>query len=504
MTQTSLLSMPPDVLSRIALQSVYQSSPTSTCASRLRTLSSLLILCRDTHARLSLSTNPYIYGKIFRLFFDVEPIRRRLGTAAIRSTVLAYELQRRLVMLKRLKAFLCKPNDSGLPSPEAMISDLILLLFMLTESDGKNILQLRRLFGNLGVADLCIALLSSSSPPSHSAVRRQETERIIRSLVTIVMWINQEEICESLETTNIVLDILEPFAVQSHAHRHRSSVEFTYFDLSGSLVLSSLAYTRLCIVQRYDIIKHRQLNSLSETSSRVSLTSSDIDIDFSRLTRFHGDSSELDWRLSRSIITNLSFNALSNPDNSHASFETVWSGGWFVPSSEITIYKPMRFRIRAYVPSPLNALVQFVETGEDEEDITRAWFNEGVQFLERVDSLSVSDPITGRTSLYEPRSSDLGARSVIDTIFCGETIAAHDDNSFVDFRIHGRIRNSDGKVALIRKPASADMHDLGVWVFHGFLYCGYSFVGDWWNTSTAKDAPGGNGWFRFVEDKQQR
>lgn len=192
MTRTSLLSVPPDVLSRIALQSVYQSCAALTFTSRLQTLSSLLILCRDTYAILSLSANPYIYGKIFRLFFDVEPIQRRLGTAAVRSAVLAYELQRRLSMLKRLKAFLCESSNHGLPSPEAMVPDLVLLFLMLTESDGKNILQLRQLFGRSGVVDLCIALLSSNSPSSYSAARKQGTEAIFRSLVTMVMWINQE------------------------------------------------------------------------------------------------------------------------------------------------------------------------------------------------------------------------------------------------------------------------------------------------------------------------
>lgn len=159
---------------------------------------------------------------------------------------------------------------------------------------------------------------------------------------------------------------------------------------------------------------YRQSDSLSVPSSRAALTSGNIDADFSRLTEFHRNPSGLNWRSPHSITTTMTSpsNTLFKAENGQAGFETVWSGGWFVRlrpyfslsllqirplfsfslkkvpnlvgSSVFTVYQPMRFRIRAYVPSLLDGIVQFVENGEDEESITKAWFNQGVQFSERV------------------------------------------------------------------------------------------------------------------------
>lgn len=197
MTRASFLSIPPDVLDRIALQTVHQpAAATSDFASRLRTLSSLLILCRGAHASLSPSNNPYLYGEIFRMLFDVAPVQRRLGTEAVRSATLTYELQRRLTMLKKLKAYLVdkmNDNDNSQPRPEPTVLDLTLLLLMLTENDGKNSQQLRYIFGLSGLADLCGALLSSSTCRYNSgAPEESEALAKIKSLAMAILWINPE------------------------------------------------------------------------------------------------------------------------------------------------------------------------------------------------------------------------------------------------------------------------------------------------------------------------
>ncbi|GJJ05816.1 hypothetical protein Clacol_000003 [Clathrus columnatus] len=113
------------------------------------------------------------------------------------------------------------------------------------------------------------------------------------------------------------------------------------------------------------------------------------------------------------------------------------------------------------------------------------------------DSLTVYDPIAGQTSFYQPRTSDHDSATT-DTILYGETTAVH-GATFGDFLFYGRTRSSDGKIFLVRRPANPGMDDLGVWVFSGYIYGGCHFVGDWWNTSTTKDAPGGSGWFRLTK-----
>ena len=47
------------------------------------------------------------------------------------------------------------------------------------------------------------------------------------------------------------------------------------------------------------------------------------------------------------------------------------------------------------------------------------------------------------------------------------------------------------------------MDDLGIWVFRGYLFGRFDLVGEWSNTSTAKDTPAGHGWFRLTKDANQ-
>lgn len=45
----------------------------------------------------------------------------------------------------------------------------------------------------------------------------------------------------------------------------------------------------------------------------------------------------------------------------------------------------MKFRIRAYTPTSSDGLVHFVntDTREEGEELSKAWFNEGVEFSEK-------------------------------------------------------------------------------------------------------------------------
>lgn len=111
-------------------------------------------------------------------------------------------------------------------------------------------------------------------------------------------------------------------------------------------------------------------------------------------------------------------------------------------------------------------------------------------------SLSVHDLNTGRTCSYQPVSAHRES-AFCDIILYGETSTVH-GSEFGDYKFHGRIRMSDGKIALIRRPVEDDDAQLGVWLFSGQVYGGYDLVGNWTNTSTAKDTPSGNGWFRMA------
>ena len=63
----------------------------------------LLALNRATHDALSFTNNPHLYARIFAEKYDTDAAARRLGLAALPATALAEELQRRSLVLKRIR-----------------------------------------------------------------------------------------------------------------------------------------------------------------------------------------------------------------------------------------------------------------------------------------------------------------------------------------------------------------------------------------------------------------
>ena len=140
-TVTALDTVPQEVLEQIAFFSVSHSflGPPST-------LSSLLITNRNTYSRLSITSNPHLYARVFVFKFDIAPAIRRLGPGRTTPCILAHELKLRCLMLKRIRARLDSTEDSvstqesdGLPRHELLCHAYLLML----ENEGKNEEQLR-------------------------------------------------------------------------------------------------------------------------------------------------------------------------------------------------------------------------------------------------------------------------------------------------------------------------------------------------------------------------
>ncbi|KAF8511257.1 hypothetical protein BU17DRAFT_97349 [Hysterangium stoloniferum] len=157
----------------------------------------------------------------------------------------------------------------------------------------------------------------------------------------------------------------------------------------------------------------------------------------------------------------------------------------------------MPCQFRQYVCTDPGNSVVFADGGDDDEvQLARAWFNEEVEITENLTSLTIYDPYTAKLSTYEPLS-ELHRSNIVDRIFIGETTAEH-EAEFEPYKFYGRIHPADGRIVLLRKPAEMGTEDLGIWLFHGYIYGENDFVGEWTNTSTAKDAPAGSGWFRLA------
>lgn len=102
----------------------------------------LLLTCQNVYRTLSLEANPYLYARMFSSKFDTRSVFRRLGPHVNPPRVLAIELKKRWIYLKRIKA----RTDSRIRHPEVAAADQSDLLWfaylMMLENDGKNEQQL--------------------------------------------------------------------------------------------------------------------------------------------------------------------------------------------------------------------------------------------------------------------------------------------------------------------------------------------------------------------------
>jgi len=107
----------------------------------------LLLTNRDLNSRLSLPSNPYLYGRIFRLKYDITAAQTRFGDR-LTSAKVADELRRRSIVLKRLKHRLesrtparhTNEDESKVSLREVLFTAYTLIL----EDEGKNMIQLRQ------------------------------------------------------------------------------------------------------------------------------------------------------------------------------------------------------------------------------------------------------------------------------------------------------------------------------------------------------------------------
>ncbi|KAF8587153.1 hypothetical protein K439DRAFT_1631004 [Ramaria rubella] len=497
--RATFVTMPLDVLTHIALDTVCI-SPGPPLLRELYTIYSLVLTSRILNKNLSLRRNPHLYAKIHQSMYNIAPVKRRLGARAVVTSALASELPRRFSMLKRLRT--CLHGFSGGDNDKEVVSaDLATLYLMMTEDDGKNRLQILDVLGRSGVADLCFALLSHDS-----SLAIGYTSDI--AFIVALMWMDSEAAIphENSQRRDEIFDFLEPLVLG--ASNMSSSATFYYFGSLCTFTLGSpTAFARLCTVERYSAVRHQVNAGSGGTCTRPA---------WSWSARFDDD-----------CLRNLAIQSsgegggriISPPAHSYMGdpFESTWEGAWCVSGclanlnmdpdlpSQISAtqvfmgYTPMQCQLREYICASADNSVTWVDAGnEDEDELARAWFPEDVDFEETVTALRVYDSTVARWRSYEPLN-ELVEAEICDTILFGETEHVHGEH-FHHYKFYGRVRQSDGRVALVRRPADSGTGDLGIWLFHGHIYGRFDLVGEWTNTSTAKDTPAGHGWFHLAKD----
>ncbi|KAI9058779.1 hypothetical protein FKP32DRAFT_1597105 [Trametes sanguinea] len=113
-------------------------------------LSGLLSVDRRTHSALSVSSNPYLWSRIFAYKFDLDSALRRLSDRAIGPAEICDEFKLRCTLLKRIRKRTDSLATSYSLSPthrDSLRSILWMAYLMMLENDGKNSRQLREYAG---------------------------------------------------------------------------------------------------------------------------------------------------------------------------------------------------------------------------------------------------------------------------------------------------------------------------------------------------------------------
>nr|XP_031861821.1 uncharacterized protein CI109_002650 [Kwoniella shandongensis]KAA5528893.1 hypothetical protein CI109_002650 [Kwoniella shandongensis] len=193
-----LAAIPPEIISQITYH-LISLSPRSIDIPPIN----LLLTCRTIYEAVSPTSNPRLYARVFRHYFDVEAAQRRLGLGPtadddvsngkakgkdvdrdrLNARDLTMELSMRVKSLMRLRGMVKRGNVRLVEE-----RDLWVIYFMLIENDGKN---LRHLSGPEAIFDLSTFLdlyheqqmLAAAVEPGYPA------ETVGRSLAMWIAWL---------------------------------------------------------------------------------------------------------------------------------------------------------------------------------------------------------------------------------------------------------------------------------------------------------------------------
>lgn len=110
----------------------------------------LLAVDRRTHSALSMSSNPFLWSRIFASKFDTPSAFQRLSNRIITPPEICEELKLRCTLMKRIRRRTDSLATSYTLSPthrDALRSILYMAYLMMLENEGKNDRQLREYAG---------------------------------------------------------------------------------------------------------------------------------------------------------------------------------------------------------------------------------------------------------------------------------------------------------------------------------------------------------------------
>ncbi|KAG7443289.1 uncharacterized protein BT62DRAFT_339178 [Guyanagaster necrorhizus] len=512
-----LESIPQEILEHIAFH-----LGTSTFLGPPSDLASLVVTNHNLESRLSVSKNHTLYSKIFTFKFDLSIATRRLGMDRISPPILAEELQRRCVYLKRLRSQVDATFPPALDSDDQGLRELLFYAYLtMLENEGRNERQLRE-YGHI---DLWLQEYWFSDNGRSSAKRsiKANTWPSQTDHSAVAMWLfwfllRPEEYTRDGEASWNVLNVLKLFALGAHRYHltspswldfippphHRESNKIIHyseiFHLNPPPLASPAILCFLTLVNR--MLGSPEFPSTMERAPPVLLQRS---------------TNGMEWECEWGRCINLgqpSFDKIFMTSFMPGSIEGVWEG--IFTYTEFTAYASLL----AGAPPPVlqkSLVVKHRQTWKLREhhllakelvagclvpksiddfdplspgDPLRSYFPTATRIKEDCNGLEIEEP--GGEPLYYKRARLLQPdqqRHVCDIIITGEGHSA-----WGQFSLVGRVRPCDGFISLSKDYVDGDR---GKWLYRGYLIGNVdgNLAGRWRDTLSPVAVPGYEGCF---------
>ncbi|KAJ7146189.1 hypothetical protein C8R44DRAFT_690496 [Mycena epipterygia] len=532
--------VPTEILERIAFISA-----TDTLVGPPSTLMTLVAANRQINARLSFTSNQYLYARIFAFKFDMGPSSRRF-TDQSSPAVLAHELIHRFRVLQRFRTNVDSARPESAGNGDSVHEALFQAYLMMLENTGKNEQQLRE-YARMG--DWLRGYLFEEHFPVRSRLSTQvEHWPPHNDHTSLAMWLfwfllRPDDYTTDDDSTWNVLNVLKIYALGAH--------KYPLTDPSWVNFLPESPQDSTHIVH-YSEEHHLKISPLATPAILSFLTLVNLKarlIDFSSPLEMpiRAERNEWEYELGRCL-------SLSRPEFGNGltesfrpgSIEGTWEG--IFTYTEFTAYAALlqgapppilqksvivrhrqTWRLREHhfmgngPPLPGNNSGQTASGGSTAAEVDddahplsagdplRAYFPTGTHIIETRDGLEVRDPTRAADLRYRratlgfdvPAKNENSANDdtninigpsqpphqVHDIIITGEGHSA-----WGQFNLVGRVRPCDGFISLCKEYLD---HDRGKWIYRGYLVgnINSNLAGRWRDTLSPAAVPGYEGCF---------
>ncbi|KAJ7161048.1 hypothetical protein C8R46DRAFT_1164646 [Mycena filopes] len=514
---TTLDTVPHEILERIAFISA-----TDTLLGPPSTLVTLLTASRQIHARLSFTSNQYLYARIFLAKFDAGPSSHRLTRSS--PTILAHELIHRFRVLNRLRARVdskAKPGSAG--EGDSVHELLFHAYLMMLENEGKNEQQLRD-YAKMG--DWLRAYLfeqyfsARTKLPTH--VEHWPPHNEHTSLAMWLFWflLRADDYTIDDDCTWNVLNVLKIYALGAHKYPLTDPSWVKFLPDSRKDSTQIVHYSEAHQFKAPPLATPAILAFLT----LVNLKATGLDFSSPLEMPMKPESNEWEYELGRCLsLSRPEFDMGLTESFRPGSVEGTWEG--IFTYTEFTAYAAL---LQGAPPPVLqkSVIVRHRQTwklrehhfvvgtgpvsGPDEAlpadahplsagDPLRAYFPFGTHIVETREGLEVRDPTRpAELRYYRSPSSKKGKDKLVDEESLGQVqdiiITGEGHSAWGQFNLVGRVRPCDGFISLCKEYVD---HDRGKWIYRGYLVgnINSNLAGRWRDTLSPAAVPGYEGCF---------